>query len=179
MVATRLDTAKLRLATKQAETKIDEAFTILRPYLVLLHEVERAKIPRTRDGFDDATRSLTRGIKDHPNVIAATDFDSEAVLEDLDNVDALQPVLEKVTEFHQRLTDSQLVWRAEAWTPSLLAYGVAKVLAKGNATLRLVVDPIAAIFATHRTRAAKAPAEPAEPAEEVKAKAKAEEPKGK
>lgn len=174
MVSTRLDTAKLRLATKQAETKIDEALTIMRPYLVLLHEEERAKIPRTRDGFDDATRSLTRGIKDHPNVIAATDFDSEAVLEDLDNADALQPVLEKVTEFHQRLTDSQLVWRAEAWTPSLLAYGVAKVLAKANATLRLVVEPIAAIFATHRTRAAKAEPEPAE-----EAKAKSEEPKGK
>lgn len=35
----------------------------------------------------------------------------------------------------------------------LIAYGVAKLLAKTNATLLSVVDPIAAIFATHRTRA--------------------------
>ena len=155
MVSTRLDTAKLKLASAKAEKKLEEALDELRPFLVILHEKERAKIPRTRDGFDAATRSLTRGIKDHPNVIAATEFDSEAVLEDLDNVEAIRPLLEKVTELHQQLADSQLVWRAEAWTPSLLAYGVAKVLSKTNAALRSVVDPIAAIFATHRARVAK------------------------
>jgi hypothetical protein len=156
-----LDTAKLTLASEKATKKIDEALDLLAPYLVILHEAERAKIPRTRDGFDEAARALTRGIEGHANVIAATDFDSEAVLEDLDNVKAIQPVMEKIAELNQRLADSQLVWRAEAWTPSLLAYGVAKVLSKTNAALRSVVDPIAAIFATHRTRAAKAEA-PAE-----------------
>lgn len=161
MVSTRLDTAKLTLASEKATKKIDEALDLLAPYLVILHEAERAKIPRTRDGFDEAARALTRGIEGHANVIAATDFDSEAVLEDLDNVKAIQPVMEKIAELNQRLADSQLVWRAEAWTPSLLAYGVAKVLSKTNAALRSVVDPIAAIFATHRTRAAKAEA-PAE-----------------
>ena len=78
-----------------------------------------------------------------------------AVLEDLDNVKAIQPVIEKIAELQRQLADSQLVWRGEAWTPSLLAYGVAKVLSRTNAALRSVVDPIAAIFATHRTRAAK------------------------
>lgn len=155
MVPTRLDTAKLKLAVDKAAKKIEEANDLLAPFLVVLHEDERAKIPRTRDGFDEAARSLTRGIEGHANVIAATDFDSEAVLEDLDNTKLITPVLEQVTELTQRLTDSQLVWRSEAWTPSLLAYGVAKVLSKTNAALRSVVDPIAAIFATHRTRAAK------------------------
>ena len=161
MVATRLDTAKLKLAVDKAQKKIEEANDLLAPYLVVLHEEERAKIPRTRDGFDDAARSLTRGVEGHPNVIAATDFDSEAVIEDLDNVKTLTPLLEKVTELSQRITDSQLVWRGEAWTPSLLAYGVAKVLSKTNAALRSVVDPIAAIFATHRTRTAKTEEPPA------------------
>ena len=55
------------------------------PFLVVLYEAERAKIPRKCDGFDDAARSLTRGIEGHANVIAATEFDSEAVIEDLDN----------------------------------------------------------------------------------------------
>ena len=162
MVSTRINTAELKLAAEQATKKIEEANELLAPYLVVLSYQERAKIPRTRDGFDDATRSLTRGIEGHPNVVAATDFDSEAVLEDLDNARILTPVLDKSLELNQRLADSQLVWRAEAWTPALLAYGVAKVLAKTDAALRSVVDPVAAIFATYRTRTAK----PQEPSEE-------------
>lgn len=161
MDSTRIDTAKLELAAEQASKKIDEANALLAPYLVILSDQERAKIPRTRDGFDEATRSLTRGIEGHDNVILATDFDSAAVLEDLDNVKLLTPVLEKVVELNQRIADSQLVWRGEAWTPALLAYGVAKVLSKTNAALRSVVDPLAAIFATYRTRAKK-PQEPGE-----------------
>jgi hypothetical protein len=50
----------------------------------------------------------------------------------------------------------QIVWRAQAWTPALLACGVAKVLSKTSAALRSVVDPLAAIFATHPTWAVKA-----------------------
>ncbi|MEO5731975.1 MAG: hypothetical protein ABI134_10540 [Byssovorax sp.] len=161
MVSTRIDTAKLKLATEQAAKKIEEANALLAPYLVVLSDQERAKIPRTRDGFDDATRSLARGIEGHANVIAATDFDGAAVLEDLDNVKSLTPVLEKIVELNQRIADSQLVWRAEAWTPALLAYGVAKVLSRTNAALRSVVDPLAAVFATHRARASK-PQEPTE-----------------
>jgi hypothetical protein len=155
MVSTRVDTAKLKLAAEKAAKKIEEANELLAPYLVVLSYQERSKIPRTRDGFDEATRALTRGIEGHANVVAATDFDSEAVLEDLDNATILTPVLEKTVELNQRLADSQLVWRAEAWTPALLAYGVAKVLAKTDAALRSVVDPVAAIFATYRSRAAK------------------------
>ncbi len=155
MATTRVDTAKLRLAVDKARKKIEEANNLLAPHLVVLHEQERARIPRARDGFDDAARSLTRGLEGHPNVIAATDFDGEAVIEDLDNVKILAPLLEQVVELNRRLTDSQLVWRGEAWTPALLAYGVAKVLAKSNAALRSVVEPLAAIFATHRGRAAK------------------------
>ena len=155
MVSTRIDTAKLKLAAEQAAKKIEEANELLAPYLVVLSDQERAKIPRTRDGFDEATRSLSRGIEGHANVIAATDFDGEAVIEDLDNVKLLTPVLEKAVELNQRIADSQLVWRAKAWTPALMAYGVAKVLAKTNASLRSVVDPLAAIFASYRARAAK------------------------
>lgn len=159
MVSTRIDTVKLKLAAEQAGTKIEEANALLAPYLLVISDQERAKIPRTRDGFDDATRSLARGIEGHANVIAATDFDSAAVIEDLDNVKILTPVLEQIGELNQRIADSQLVWRAEAWTPALLAYGVAKVVSRTNAALRSVVDPLAAIFATYRTRAPK-PQEP-------------------
>jgi hypothetical protein len=161
MVSTRVDTAKLKLAVDKAAKKIDEANDVLAPYLLVLSDQERAKIARTRDGFDEATRSLARGIEGHANVIAATDFDGEAVIEDLDNIKILTPMLEKTMELNQRIIDSQLVWRGEAWVPALLAYGVAKVLSRTNAALRSVVDPLAAVFATHRTRAAK-PVDPTE-----------------
>jgi hypothetical protein len=39
--------------------------------------------------------------------------------------------------------------------PSLVAYGVAKALAKTNAALRTVIAPLAEIFATRRARADK------------------------
>ena len=67
MVSTRIDTAKLKLAAEQAAKKIEEANALLAPYLVVLSDQERAKIPRTRDGFDEATRSLSRGIEGHAN----------------------------------------------------------------------------------------------------------------
>lgn len=91
-----------------------------------------------------------------PEIAAATAYDGEAVLEDLDNATALTPIVEKIAELDQRISDTRLSWLAEAWVPSLAAYAVAKVRAKSDGALRTVVDPMAAVFATRRGRPAKA-----------------------
>lgn len=153
---TRVDTKKLTADCEKAAKKLDEALAILGPYLVIMSDKDRAVTPRARDGFAPAARALTRAIAEHPNVAAASEFDDAAVLEDLANVEVLQPVWEKVGEISQRLADTKLTWLAEAWVPSLTAYGVAKALANTNASLRTVIAPLADIFATRRARAQKA-----------------------
>jgi hypothetical protein len=152
--STRIDTAELELATAKARKKIDEAFALLAPYLVVLNEAERAAMPRARDGFEQATRSLCRAMADHPAVAAAAGFESEAVLEDLNNLDVIRPFFERVEELWQRLADSRLAWAAEAWSPALVAYGVAKAASDVNPALRTVTAPLAKIFATRRARGA-------------------------
>lgn len=154
MQYTRIDTDELKAAVAKAAKKVDEAAAILAPYLVLIDDEQRAKTPRAREGFPDAARSLSRAMKDHPKIAAASDYDGEAVNEDLDNVAALVPFLEKLAELSQRVADSKLVWLAEAWVPSLTAYGVAKAASKTNAALRTVVQPLADIFATARSKQA-------------------------
>src|SRR5262249_40197885 len=109
----------------------------------------------TRDGFPDAGRSLARAAVQHPEIAAVSGFESDAVVEDLDNVDVLAPLVEKVAELAQTLADTKLAWLAEAGGPSLAPYLVAKV--KRSGALRTVIDPLAAIFATARSRAATPP----------------------
>ncbi|WP_437998194.1 hypothetical protein WMF26_48000 [Sorangium sp. So ce185] len=149
---TRIDTAELELATAKARKKIDEAFALLAPYLVVLNESERAAMPRAREGFEQATRSLCRAMTEHTAVAAAAGFSSDAVLEDLNNLDVIRPLFERVEELWQRLADSRLAWSAEAWSPSLVAYGVAKAASEVNPALRTVTAPLAKIFATRRAR---------------------------
>ncbi|WP_437675552.1 hypothetical protein [Sorangium sp. So ce131] len=160
--STRIDTADLELATTKARKKIEEAFTLLAPYLVVLNDAERAAMPRAREGFEQATRSLCRAMAEHPAVATAAGFQSEAVLEDLNNLDVIRPFFERVEELWQRLADSRLAWAAEAWSPSLVAYGVAKAASEVNPALRTVTGPLAKIFATRRSRAEEPP-QPAQP----------------
>ncbi|AUX38014.1 MULTISPECIES: hypothetical protein [Sorangium] len=154
---TRIDTAELELATAKARKKIDEAFALLAPYLVVLNEAERAAIPRAREGFEQATRSLCRAMAEHTAVATAAGFSSEAVLEDLNNLDVIRPLFERVEELWQRLADSRLAWSAEAWSPSLVAYGVSKAASEVNPALRTVTAPLAKIFATRRARGGEEP----------------------
>lgn len=152
MGATRIDTKKLKAAIEQAERKVDEAKKILAPYLVILTDKERAEMPRARDKFEPAGRQLARAIPEHAKIAAAVDFDAEAVIEDLDNVAALSPLAEKTAELTQQIADSKLTWLAEAWSPSLAVYAVAKAGARVDGKLRTLIEPLAAIFATRRAR---------------------------
>jgi hypothetical protein len=154
MPPNRIKSADLQLAVTKAAKKIDEAMDLLAPYLVLITDEERAATPRTREAFPEMSKSLGRAIVDHPKIADAADYDSEAVQEDLTNAAALAPLAEKLTEFTQRVADSKLVWLAEAYIPSLTAYGVAKVIAKNNAALRSVIAPLAVVFATRRGKQA-------------------------
>lgn len=147
---TRVDTKKLKAAIEKAVSHVDQAKAALSPYLSTMTDAERNSLAHPRAAFPPAGRTLARAAVDHPEVAAVSDFDAEAVVEDLDNAEALAPVLEKLSELTRLVGDTRLLWLSEAWVPSLALYAVAKVKAKANGAIRTVVEPLADVFATVR-----------------------------
>lgn len=126
MNQTRVDTKKLRTAVTLAAKKLDEALNALEPFLEILPDDDRASIPRARTDFPAAARQLAVTSEKHADIVAATEYDAEAVVEDLDNVEALAALAPPMTRLQRMLDDSRLLWLAEAYLSSLELYGVAK-----------------------------------------------------
>jgi hypothetical protein len=158
MNLTRVETKKLRTAVALATKKLDEAIAALDPYLEILPDAERATIPRVRSDFPPAARSLATASDQHADVVAATEYDAEAVIEDLDNADALAALAGPLARLQQMLDDSRLRWLAEAYVPSLELYGVAKVRAKKDGKLAQAIAPLAEVFASPRRKRPGTPA---------------------
>jgi hypothetical protein len=133
-------------------TSIDEAHEALQPLLVLLTSEERSSLPKPPDGFPDAARRLAAAMVNHPEIAAVTEFDAEALVEDLDNVAALEQLATSLDNLQALLTDSRLAWLAEAYAPSLALYGVAKIRARLDAKLEQSIAPLAEVFATRRAK---------------------------
>ncbi len=157
MTPTRVDTKKLRSAVTLAVKKLGEAVDALEPHLAVLPDAERATIPRVRSDFPSAARKLAVESEKHGDVVAATDYDAEAVLEDLDNVEALAALADPLARLQRMLDDSRLLWLAEAYVPSLELYGVAKVRAKKDGKLAQAIAPLAEMFATPRRKRTNTP----------------------
>ncbi|MFO0586916.1 MAG: hypothetical protein U0441_05230 [Polyangiaceae bacterium] len=150
MEFTRVDTKKLKAAIEKAVSHIDQAKAALQPYLANMTDEQRGTLAHPRASFPTAGRALARAALEHPEVAAVSDFEAEAVVEDLDNSEALAPMLEKLSDLNRLVSDTRLLWLSEAWVPSLALYAVAKVKAKTNGAIRTVVDPLADVFATVR-----------------------------
>jgi hypothetical protein len=77
----RVDNKKLRQAVALATKKLEEAQALLETYLDVLPDDVRATVPRVRSDFPDAARALAKESAAHPDVVAATEYEAEAVLE--------------------------------------------------------------------------------------------------
>lgn len=152
---TRVDKKKLQAALLQAMQSLDKAKDALAPFVEVMTNEDRATLIRPPTSFPEAGRALARAAAEKPELAAVVDFDSEAVVEDLDNVAALAPITEKIGEIQQLIADTRLQWLAEAWVPSLALYAVAKVRSKADGGLRTIVDPLANVFAARRARTKK------------------------
>ena len=146
MNLTRVDNKKLKLEVGKAVKNFEEAIAGLEPFLAILPEAERASIPRVRTDFPKAARELATASAAHPDVVRATEYDAEAGLEDLSNVEALDALLAPIARIQQMVDDSRLLWSAEAYVPSLELYGVAKVGAKKDGKLAMAIAPLAEVF---------------------------------
>lgn len=148
---TRVDPKKLRHAVTTAVAKLNEAHDALAPVLALLTAKQREKVPRVRDGIPAAARSLAAASARHPELLALCDeYDAEAIIEDLDNVEAVALLDAAIARIQQMADDSRLLWLAEAYIPTLELYGVAKVRAKKDPALEADIAPLAEVLATPR-----------------------------
>lgn len=134
-----------------AKRKLDEAYAALDTLLDLMTPEERKAALKPPNAFMDAGKELARGVLKHPVVAASTQYDPKAVLEDLANVEIITPVAESANQVVQLLSDARLAWLQEAYIPSIQVYGVAKVVAKTNADLQKLVDPLGGVFGLNRS----------------------------
>lgn len=152
MESTRIDTAKLDAAVEKANKKLDEVFEILAPFISALTEDERASLLRPRDGFAAGARQLVRDAKGHADLVKAVDFNGEAVLEDLANVDVLDRLAGRSERLQRLIADGRLRWLHEAYQPSLLLYNMAKIGARVDGSLRALADSLAHLFPAGRRK---------------------------
>lgn len=147
----KVDSNEFRAAVAEAQAYLTVAFEILEPFLVVLSDDERRHVPRARGNFLEAGRKLALAIAEHPAVAQAAEYDAVAAEECLDNVAQLNGLIMKLGELAQRITDSRLVWLADAWRPSLAVYATAKALATRQGALRTIVQALAPIFDTPKS----------------------------
>lgn len=148
----RLDSKALKATADRVATKLDEVYDTLDKLLELLTPEERQAVLNPPASFLSAGKTLARAAIDHPIIAQSTGYDPKAVLEDLENVEILAPVAEKAAKVTQLLADARLAWLHEAYVPSLQVYGVAKVIAKSNAAVQQLVDPLGDVFGVGRER---------------------------
>lgn len=157
MQPTRIPTKKVKTAVSTATKKLEEVIEVLGDVLVLLADKDRETLPRVRSKFPTAARELAKASSSHPELVKATEYDAEAVIEDLDNVQELEGLTRLLERIQQMVDDSNLAWSAEAYIPSLQLYGVAKVRAAVDGKLAQTIAPMAEMFATSRKRKASPP----------------------
>lgn len=150
MEFTRLDSKKLAGAVAVATEHVRLALLALDGMLVTLTDQERVDFLRPPVRFPEAARSLARAAVEAPDMAARAEFDPVAVTEDLDNAACLSPLVEKLAVLVRRTDDSRLVWLAEAYTPSLALYRLAKAGATVDGSLQALVEPIGEVFANRR-----------------------------
>jgi hypothetical protein len=154
MNLTRVDTKKLRQAVAAAKKNLAAAEGALEPFLPILTSALRNGLAKPRAGFPKAARTLAAECADYPDLVAAVEFDAEAMAEDLDNVAALDDIGPQIERLQQMLDDARLLWLAEAFVPTLELYGVAKVRAKKDGKLAKAIAPLADVLANPRKKAA-------------------------
>jgi hypothetical protein len=99
-------------------------------------------------------------MKKRPDIASLTGYSADAVLEDLNNVELIDPLLPRLEALAQRVSDSRLQWLAEAQEPTLAAYAVAKTLAKRDGSLAAIIEPLKKVLSN--SRKAEEAEEPAE-----------------
>lgn len=126
---------------RSSRSRLDELVGHLR-----LNAEQRRSMTRPSRLFPRAARKLAQASLDHPELAMAVSFDREAVLEDVQVVEALLPVQQEVAEMEQLLNDVVLRSLHEAFVPSAGLYSVAKAVAPHNPQAEELVSALKPVF---------------------------------
>ena len=151
MEYTRVDSKKLAAAIAKAVALLQQADEAVGELLVLLTPQGRASLPKPKDGFEKAARTVAKN-HDLDALKGAAEYDSESVLEDLANIDTIDALGTALDKLQQRLSDSRLLWLGEAYAMSLSLYAIAKQRAKNDPVIAKAIEPLAEFFATPRLK---------------------------
>lgn len=114
----------------------------------------RKTMTRPSKAFPQAARKLAQASLDHPELAAAVKYDRDAVLEDVQVAEALQPVQQELAEMAQLVSDAILLSLHEAFVPSAGLYSVARAVAPHNAQAEEVVTALKPVFEVSASRKA-------------------------
>lgn len=144
---TRVSTAVLAPLVDAITRDLDRVDQTLATQLIVLTSADRKTVPRTRSGFPAAARTFANVLDTRPEIAAVTGYDRREVVEDLDNVALIAPLLPRLKGLLKRLEDSHLLWLAEAQEPTLAAYAVGRVRAERDGTLSALIEPLQKVLA--------------------------------
>ena len=145
---TRVDSALVKAVVASCTTFADGAANTLATVAPRLTKRQRMTSLKPPSKFSDKVRAMIEmAMEDAPELAAACKFDAEAVLEDLDNAEALIPLIARLEALLRTAQDARLKWRAEAYAGTLPLYRVAAVRAQDDAAVESVLKPLHEMFA--------------------------------
>ena len=147
MDPTRLDRTEAADAIARATDLIKAASAQLEAISELMTERERRRALKPSQAFEGAARAMVElAASEVPALADAAGFDGEALLEDLDNARALDPLLADLDALQQRAKDARLRWLSEAYQEALPLYRLASAAAATDPKLQLVMRPLREAF---------------------------------
>jgi hypothetical protein len=151
MVLTRVSTSALKSTVAAADTEIAALRGLLESVLVSsLSTEDRARVLRAPNDLADPAREVLAQAPRFPSLLAAVKYDPPAVREDLENLEVLAGLAQRLGELQRWVEDSRLAWEGELYQQTLALYNVAKPLVASDPSLQALVDPMEKLFASRR-----------------------------
>lgn len=136
----------------KAEEKLNEAHTLLSPYLITLKPEERKELPKMGDGSLPFVEKSVEFSKTSTEFVPPyLSVDNWKV--DVQGTKSLFPLFHISSQLNSKLDDTILLSGSEAYVAALTFYNSAKQAAKNNVPgAKLIVDELSKRFAAKRSK---------------------------
>lgn len=146
-----IDLPGFSIAAASALGHIRAARAELLPYMAMLTPEQRADLLSAPLRLNEAGRACVQAAEDFPTVAAAaTSFDAGLIISSLESAEIIAPIANQASAIVQLAGDSRALCLSEAYRSILSLYRVAKQVARENADLRVVIQPMVDVFAARK-----------------------------
>lgn len=153
---TRVDNSKLKAV--DLEKKLTDLISQLKPYLMVLTDEERKNIYKPKEGLPQAALIFNGLMGEYADVAKAASYQTEAMVEDLNNLNLINNAESKLKHLLQMVLDTKLKWMQELHSQMAPAYKLSKALSESNGALANKLKDVEEFFG-RKNNAAK-PEEP-------------------